>query len=179
MGTHGFIARQAIAYADATEQLTPWIAYGREVVEQWAYINHPIQPVNDAVSYLNVTQLCKDILTGKPIRVWAGGKFSGNHPLKSWTYIGDPLGNVPVFMVSRVLHDYNAHYRQGYSFSPMDDLIAARVTRLDFSQQAQLAQWTDDVAMSCYYAYFGKWPEVQRPVIVKPDWEGLEEYINV
>lgn len=30
----------------------------------------------------------------------------------------------------------------------------------------------------CYYSHFGKWPEIQAPVIVEPDWDGLREFLD-
>jgi hypothetical protein len=85
---------------------------------------------------------------------------------------------ITVYQISRALHDYSVHNKLMRGFSPHDELLGALGTRYDFSKWAQYAQWTDDVAMGCYYAHFGKWPEVQHPVIVEPDWNGLMEYLD-
>ena len=175
----GFVQRQAEAYATAPTRLKPWAHYCQEVVEHWREIDHPIVLVDGALTYLHPKELRKDIRAGKPIRVWCGGAFELSHPLVErvggFALVSETYR---VYQISRALHDYQAHYKGMFSFSPHDELLAALATRHDFSQWAQRAQWTDDVAMGCYYAHFGKWPEVQSPVIVEPDWNGLMDYLD-
>lgn len=177
----GFVQIQAEAYATAVVRLKPWQCYADEVVEQWKEIDHPIVLVDSAMTYLHTKELRKDIIAQRPIKVWAGGAFRLDHPL---AYTADgikPVGSTASlrkYQVSRALHDVLAHHRLRFSFSPHDELLAALATRHDFSQWAQRAQWTDDVAMGCYYTHFGKWPEVQHPVIVEPDWQGLIDYVD-
>jgi hypothetical protein len=175
----GFIKKQAEAYRDAKVHLGPWRSYAKEVVEQWREINHPIRLVDDALSYLDPLELRADIKAGRPIKVWGNGEFDSTHPLLTitWNPVDGTIGRYAAYHLSRALHDYCIHNRLRLSFSPTDELYGALASRFDFSQSAQAAQWTDDVAMGCYYAHFGKWPEIQRPVVVKPDWEGLKEYL--
>lgn len=177
----GFVQRQAEAYLAGTIRVKPWQAYANEVVEQWREIDHPIELVDSAITYLHPKELRKDILAGRPIKVWSGGKFDVSHPLAQYGFVGFPAGphqSITKYQISRALHDYEVHYKLRYSFSPHDELLGALASRHDFSQWAQRAQWTDDVAMGCYYAHFGKWPPVQYPIVVEPDWDGLVEYLD-
>lgn len=174
----GFVQRQAELYATAPICLRPWTHYCQEVVEQWREIDHPITLVNSALTYLHPSRLRKDIRAGLPIRVWCGGAFILNHPLVERVCLGSQLKTFAAYQISRALHDYNVHYKGMFSFSPHDELRGALATRYDFSPEAQRAQWTDDVAMGCYYAHFGKWPEIQEPIVVEPDWQGLMDYLN-
>jgi len=188
--TKGFIQTQAEAYRDAKVRIKPWAYYAQEVVDQWKEIDRPIELVDSAVSYLSPAHLRVDIKNGRPIKVWSGGTFDPTHPLaevmrgrcslawRTHEYSVRTLVNMSVCHISRALHDYKVHNLLRFSFSPVDELRGALASRSDFSNLAQIAQWTDDVAMGCYYAHYGRWPEVQYPVVVKPDWDGLREYLD-
>lgn len=177
-----FIERQAKLYAIAPWNPEPWGAYAKEVREHWegmAKDGLRITLVDSALSYLDVQQLRRDVDLGNPIRVWSGGNFAPTHPLAASTGIRDVNGKyLKHYHLSRAVHDVQAHNDIGYSFSSMDELRGALATKRYFTPLAQSAQWTDDVAMGCYYAHYGTWPTVQKPVIVEPDWEGLEGYLN-
>jgi len=174
----GFVQRQAEAYAAAPIRYKYWQHYAEEVMEQWKEIDHPIVLHPDALTYLSPRALWEDIKAGRPIKVWSGGAFTMSHPLFRVQLPRSGGRFYTAYQISRALHDYQVHYRLRYSFSPYDELLGALASRHDFSRTAQYAQWTDDVAMGCHYAHFGKWPEVQRPVIVEPDWDGLREYLD-
>lgn len=172
-----FIRIQAEAYRYAPIHLKPWEAYVQEVLDHYADLGfYPIQQVPSATPYINHWELINDCRAQRPIKAWGGGNFHPAHPLRRHAF------GIPAYVISRVVHDIMTHVKRGcsYSFSTYDELRAALLSHraVDFSPQAQRAQWTDDVAMSCSYAHFGKWPEIQRPVIVEPDWKGLEEYLN-
>lgn len=171
-----FVQQQAEAYRDAPVRIAPWNYYVKEVVTQWREIDHPIVLVDSALSYLDASELRADIEGSIPMKVWKGGTFDEWHPLNGQYKTGSGL--LLGYQISRALHDYRAHNEMRFGFSPLDELGAAYRTRVDFSILAQRAQWTDDVAMGCYYAHFGKWPEIQRPIIVEPDWQGLKEYLG-
>lgn len=177
----GFVQRQAEAYVSAPVRLKHWQAYADEVVEQWREINHPIVLVDSALTYLHPKELRADIKARNPIKVWCGGAFRLDHPL-AYAEIGiRPVcsdASLRKYQISRALHDYQVHYRGAFSFSPHDELLGALASRHDFSQWAKWAQWTDDVSMGCYYAHFGKWPEVQAPVVVEPRWDELMDYLD-
>ncbi len=177
----GFVQRQAEAYAIAPRGTKKWAHYSQEVVEQWRLIDYPIELVDSALTYLHPKELRKDIKAGRPIKVWCGGAFALDHPLTERVLINPSVQSqrqAAVYQISRALHDYTVHNRLMRGFSPHDELLGALGTRHEFSKWAQYAQWTDDVAMGCYYAHFGKWPEIQHPVIVEPDWDGLMEYLD-
>lgn len=176
----GFVQRQAEAYSTAPTRLKPWQNYANEVVEQWKGIDHPIELVDSALTYLHPKELRKDIIAGNRIKVWCGGAFRMDHPLveRVLMEVREERRSYTVYQISRALHDYRVHYQLRMTFSPHDELLGALGSRHDFSQWAQRAQWTDDVAMGCFYAHFGKWPDIQAPRVVEPDWEGLLQYVD-
>lgn len=175
----GFVQRQAEAYKQADWQLAPWKAYADEVLKQWEALGYSggIQLVSSANTYLTQAQLTQDIKSGEPIRVWRGGRFYAEHPLTGEQFVRYSGRVFQRYQISRALHDYTAHYKRKWSFSAWDELCAAYHGRRDFGELAQRAQWTDDVAMSCYYSHFGEWPKIQYPKIVEPDWKGLREFL--
>jgi len=177
-----FIKRNAEAYRDATETaagIASWGVYAAEVIDQWSKLRClgvdepyslllvPGQP------YATIAELRDDVLGGRLVKVWAGGRFSHNHPITRRT------GHVHAYHLSRALHDVVSHVRRGFDFTSDHEMAAGLRTRGDFSTAAHAAQYTDDVAMGCYYKHFGYWPEIQRPVVVEPDWEGLRRYLGI
>ena len=124
----GFVQRQAELYATAPVRLKPWANYAQEVVEQWREIDHPIQLVDSALTYLHPKELRKDIKAGKPIKVWSGGAFRMDHPLAERELGIYPIGSqcsLTKYQISRALHDYQVHYKLLRSFSPHDELLGA------------------------------------------------------
>lgn len=172
-----FIQRQALAYkavqAVQAPCLLPWFAFAVDTVKLFHNINYPIQVQESVSPYLRAGDIRKVVTARETLLVWQGGEFSPDHPMNQV----DPTSGHKIYVLARAVHDYLVHYEYGYTFETGGELRGALASRKHYSELALPALWTDDVAMGCHYAHFGEWPEIQRPVICTPDWEGLEAYL--
>lgn len=179
-----FVVRTAEAYANAPMKLAPWRAFMQDIYLASRDIQTRVIPTENVEFYSSVEHLREDISNGV-LRVWNGGTFTGTgkdrHPaLRQWPrWVDGLMTMVPGYMLSRLVHDYRAHYLDMESFDPHDELWAAYHGRLRYSDEAQDALYTDDVVMQCHFLHFGRFPDEQRPCIVEADWEGLHEYLTL
>lgn len=169
-----FIHKNALLYKDASADLLPWYAFACDTVRLFRELNCPILIDDNASTYLSAVDISKAIKAGDPLKVWRGGEFSPSHPMNQ----KDPVTGFKIHVLARAVHDILVHDQAGMTFELLGELNGALHSRKHYSVLAQPALWTDDVAMGAHYAHFGEWPKVQWPVIVQPDWEGLEEFLK-
>ena len=154
-----------------------WSHYAAQITAQWRCL--PRKPRIEYWGYepyIDVVHLRRDVLYLDRLMVWDGLPFADNHPAQ-WTVHMHTEFHKLAYLV-RALHDIRVHIIGGLGFDFKDELRGALLERPNFAGDASPAQWTDDVGIACYREYFGKWPEVQRPVIITPRWEELEELLR-
>lgn len=187
-----FVAETALQYAQAQLNYAKnsgrgaanrtgrklWEKYAYEVVKNWRackptpelkIISPMLQP------YETVEALRQDVRHHNRLWVWGGLPFSEDHPMRQ------PEGRsalYPAAYYARAFHDLLEHVDGGLGFDFISELKAAERQRRHYPDDLQPVVWTDDVAIGCYREYFGQWPDVQCPVVLKPDWPRLARYIR-
>lgn len=181
--SHEFVRSVAEEYKAKEVRLqdfTDWDLYVEEIGHRWRTIfPDTLILVEGNESEQNLDWIRDAYETYQTIWAWGGGRFAPGHPLTKVLWLAGPTRLwFPAYLVSRAIHDIEIHVKEGLSFSFHDELRGALISREKFSLQAQRAQWTDDVAISCYREHFGEWPAIQRPIICEPDWAGLRRYLE-